>query len=70
MKEMSTPTFEQVTMKLKASGVPYNASTIQAMCGCSGGDAKHNMAHLSAQKMCGCGGHGDEKPSLPKRKGY
>lgn len=59
------PTFEQVTMKLKSSGVPYNSATVQKMCGCEGGDAKHNMSDIYVQKMCGCGGH--SKPSVPDR---
>jgi len=59
-------------MKLKSSGVPYNDATIRGMCGCGGGDTKHNMADLTVQKLCGCGGHsvdGDHRPTLPKRGG-
>jgi hypothetical protein len=52
---MSTPTFEQVAMKLKSNGVPFNSTTIQNMCGCGG--TKDNATNMSIQKMCGCGGH-------------
>jgi hypothetical protein len=69
-KVMSAPNFEQVVARLKSSGVPYNSATIQKLCGCGGGDEKHNMSDMYVRKMCGCGGHDEDggKPSLPVKK--